>query len=579
MPSFAGVSAQVLAIPLDQGGPSLELNFMAMASIQALDPRITFSRDSNATMFDSQGRLVWAPANMALHSENFANAIWGSSGGGVTKTTGITDPNGGTAAATITASGASGVLQASNTSVPGQSYTVSMSIKRRTGTGQIQLRAVENANTNITVTDSWQRFSATAVATSTVLRVGLAIVTAGDAVDIAFPQAEPTGVDSPKAYNSTGSSASPYYGPRLDYNPATLTARGLLVEEARTNIYETSRAFSVGTGAAIAQNAPGIDAVGNQAWTVTESTGASVHQFTASGNCTFVTATQYTASVSITPGTATRVQLTFPSAFFGAGQYANFDLTGAGAVFVAVGCTASIQKHAGDTYRCSITATSTAGAATVGLISFFFIDSNSAARAPSYTGTGLTLVVDAAQGEAGAFATSYIPTFGTAATRAIEQASMTGANFTSWYNQAAGTIAIDLPLHAPNDGVNARRFLDISDGTSSNRIQGIRTATGSHAQMVTSVGGTTEFGPTVVAVANAANRVVWSTTAVRKASSVNGGAVVVNSLNIPVSGMTQLIFGSQVTFPAVNYHNSWISRIRYWPRADFTDAQLQALST
>jgi hypothetical protein len=71
--------------------------------------------------------------------------------------------------------------------------------------------------------------------------------------------------------------------------------------------------------------------------------------------------------------------------------------------------------------------------------------------------------------ELGAFATSFIPTAGTAVTRLADNASMTGANFSSWYNQTEGTVVVDAQ---PNSGIGyPNAIVDIDDGTVNNNIQ------------------------------------------------------------------------------------------------------------
>jgi hypothetical protein len=49
--------------------------------------------------------------------------------------------------------------------------------------------------------------------------------------------------------------------------------------------------------------------------------------------------------------------------------------------------------------------------------------------------------VQYAQLEAGAFATSFIPTAGATVTRSPDDANMTGTNYSSWYNPTAGTLS------------------------------------------------------------------------------------------------------------------------------------------
>jgi hypothetical protein len=53
--------------------------------------------------------------------------------------------------------------------------------------------------------------------------------------------------------------------------------------------------------------------------------------------------------------------------------------------------------------------------------------------------------------EAGAFATSYIPTVASQVTRAADAASMTGTNLTSWFQQQQGSLYIE--SNSPRSGV------------------------------------------------------------------------------------------------------------------------------
>ena len=55
---------------------------------------LTFSRTSNATMFDSTGKLTYAPNNLLTYSNTFSNATWNNQS--ATLTSGQTDPLGGT---------------------------------------------------------------------------------------------------------------------------------------------------------------------------------------------------------------------------------------------------------------------------------------------------------------------------------------------------------------------------------------------------------------------------------------------------------------------------------------------------
>jgi hypothetical protein len=68
------------------------------------------------------------------------------------------------------------------------------------------------------------------------------------------------------------------------------------------------------------------------------------------------------------------------------------------------------------------------------------ITSATAARNETYAGTNRQIYAWGAQVEAGAFATSYIPTVASQVTRSADSAVMTGTNFSSWYNASEGTF-------------------------------------------------------------------------------------------------------------------------------------------
>lgn len=126
--------------------------------------------------------LEGAATNLCTYSQDFTQTAWATTNS--TKTTGVADPAGGVTAATITATGANGVLQNGNAViVSGTTYTVSIWLRRRTGTGAVGIRAVENANIPVTITSTWARYSVTTTATQTFGRVGVYCSTIGDEID------------------------------------------------------------------------------------------------------------------------------------------------------------------------------------------------------------------------------------------------------------------------------------------------------------------------------------------------------------------------------------------------------------
>ena len=76
------------------GGASLGLDFTTSST---LDPRITFTRASNATVTRSDGTIGYAPHNLLTYSEQFDNAAWTKARSTVTANTAVA-PDGATTA-------------------------------------------------------------------------------------------------------------------------------------------------------------------------------------------------------------------------------------------------------------------------------------------------------------------------------------------------------------------------------------------------------------------------------------------------------------------------------------------------
>lgn len=158
------------------------------AGESSLDPRITFSRTSNATITKSDGTIGYAPHNLLTHSEQFDNSAWTKTTTTVTANA-IASPTGTTTGDTLTASGANSTTLHSYTAIA-QPYTFSIYIRRRTGTGTIEITADGSTYVAKTITSDWQRFDTTITPTAGTRTTGVRIVTSGDAIDVWGAQLE-----------------------------------------------------------------------------------------------------------------------------------------------------------------------------------------------------------------------------------------------------------------------------------------------------------------------------------------------------------------------------------------------------
>ena len=212
--------------------------------------------------------------------------------------------------------------------------------------------------------------------------------------------------------------------PRFDFDPVTLAAKGLLIEEPRTNLLTYSAEFDnaswvKGTGGPISANTivspDGATNADAYTWATSTSSYAFLSQTV---SATSNIANTFSVWLKRPTGSGSRtIRLTISDVTTSTGNSASFTVT------------ETWQRFAFT--RTSGTSTASVGVGfTVGL-----------------TGTPIAAVdvlhVYGAQLEAGAFATSYIPTVASQVTRSADAASITGTNFSNWYNQTEGTISFN----------------------------------------------------------------------------------------------------------------------------------------
>ena len=353
-----------------------------VSGTDAFPSTLSFSRTSNATMFDSTGKLTYAPNNLLLNTETLSTQS---------------------------------VNLAANTNYILTYY----------GTGSVALSGTASGTPSGT-NPSYVKFassgagSATFTVTGSVTNASLAAVTYET---------------TPRAADQVITTAAAYYGPRVDYDPNTLAVKGLLIEEARTNLVVNSNQFASWTisgGSSVATNSnTQIDGTTNGN-TFSLVAGVSGHQIYKSYTGTAVA---YTNSVYVKAGTSSWLGMWFVSTAQADGAF--FNLSNGTIGTVAAGTTAAIQSIGNGWYRCSITKTLTAATYYNGL-EVHTADN----QAYNFNAAGTeSLYLFGAQGELGSFATSYIPTAAASVTRAADVVQFTGAALTAASGSAATLIS------------------------------------------------------------------------------------------------------------------------------------------
>jgi hypothetical protein len=381
---------------------------------------ITFSRTSNATLTDSDGKIKWAPHNLLLASEQFDAASWTKLNSGSTTPT-VTANAAAAPNSTITADQlALGAISSSNQlslvyaslTTEAVQYTISVWLRTVSGTATVYLNGQGSAyGTPVAcaLTTSWQSFSVTFTGnagTSFVLigpdsRTGSGQPTSQAAATVYAWGASLTRSDLGGMKANT--SAYPMYNPTTAKNLAGFTEDFSGTGWVRTGLL----AYGSGSvaNAVVAPN--GLQT----ADLLVESTSTGYHSLYRS--FTSVANTPYLWSAYVKPAGRTIVQIAAQAT--GNVHIVEFNLTGSGTATTRSGSgTAAITALSDGWYRVSTIATAT-GSGTA----YWQVDLCSAANTNSYTGDGTSgIYLWGAQLSDSASLDTYVPNYGAAPTAA-----------------------------------------------------------------------------------------------------------------------------------------------------------------
>jgi hypothetical protein len=287
-------------------------------------------------------------------------------------------------------------------------------------------------------------------------------------------------------------------------------------------------------------------------------------------NLAFTSGTAYTLSVFAKANTSDYIQLVLAGQF-AANNYANFDLSN-GTITASASVTAKIEDYGNGWYRCSISATATSSSTNSHIV--YLINSPTAPRAQSFNASGESVYLWGGQFEAGSYATSYIPTYGTSVTFANDVCNNAGND--QVINSAEGVLYAEISGFE-ND--LSDRYISLSDGGANNSIR----------IFYYQDGGTTFFRKNV----NAVQTTIFSTNTINK-SELTKIAIKYNSTNFDIfsNGVKLSTNLDSNSFPIntlneINFANAdglsqpfygKTKQVLYFPTA-LSDAELIALTT
>lgn len=544
--------------------PSLLLDF---ANSGLLDPRVEFTRASIATYYDGKS-VVKTEENLLYPSASGSTASGGATSNG-------------DGSHTLTAAGQGAYRGGVGNMPAGVVFTVSCELA---GSGSVRLSGLSGSGVNlgsevpIVLSNVPTRYSWTGTNNVAGNNVSISVRGALDnsaaTVTLTNMQVElrayataytPTTTQAISNFVSALASA-PVGVPRIEFDPLTGECLGLLIEEARTNLFDNSTFVGAVSGT------PGVAPNG---WSMNASTGS-----------TFVGPSRYLQGNSLRFSATAGRQFIVKNVSLAAGQVVSFsisvDVISAVALqvnnmFTAIGSSAPTVRYFVDGVERPASFQPSVGFHKILLLITATVSGGLEQRIGIGTGGNSTGVInfDLPQLEIGQFPTSFIPTTTSAATRAADVAQMTGSNFANWYRSDCGTMLSEY-VQGLSDGTQA--VFAIDNGTVNNRVN--LYADGTLAapivpKLVVSVNGVLTVD---IVHANSTGGVLHklaASWAVNDFSSVFDARAPIVDISSGVPIVDRATFGGDGTGAAkLNGH---LKRIAYYP-ARLANSQIQALT-
>jgi hypothetical protein len=370
--------------------------------------------------------------------------------------------------------------------------------------------------------------------------------------------------------------------PRFDFDPITLACKGLLIEEARTNLLTYSEQINN----VIWINYGSISVAAN-ATTAPDGNLTADNVIPAASTGTFAFGQTIIKAVSAITYTLSGYSKSAGYDFLifridglaGDGVKGAFNIStgtistafATNGVGWAIG-NAAINSVGSGWYRWSVTFT-TNTASSLRTIIYVSNVTGDGFSVPPYTANGSSgIYIWGAQLEVGAFGTSYIPTVASTVLRNADQASMTGTNFSDWFNASQGSV-----LYSAS----------VASTTAGGEIYSISTAAlNNQNTFYSNIGATGQFicRSANVTVANltggayTANTIFNICNAYKLdsfAMSLNGGAPITDIAGAIPTTIDRVFIGGNVAGTVTSAKT--IRKFFYYPQR-LTDAEVQAFA-